>query len=104
MAKKIGIGDRLRINKPKDNIDDLVNKLHNKTPPKKTVLPKKAKPVAKVVKKEKEKEEIEVVKTSIHYPKEFYRELKVLCAQEGITLKDYIMDLIKKDLVRRKKK
>lgn len=29
---------------------------------------------------------------------EFYREIKIKVAKEGITLKDYIINLIKKDL------
>jgi len=110
--KKIGLADKLRVNKPKKNIEDLVSKLHGDEKPKLKLEPTQVhedeKPESKLVPTQapkvvtKKKVEDETVKTSIHYPKSLYRDLKVLCAQEGMTLKDYIMDLIKKDLKKRK--
>lgn len=35
---------------------------------------------------------------TIKVEEDFYRDIKIRIAQEGITLKDYILDLIKEDL------
>jgi len=101
MAKRTKLGSRLKINKPKKNIDELVKKLH----PKEEDIEEKSQNKVEKKKEESNKKkspiEGETVKTSIHYPKELYTELKVLCAREGLTLKEYIMNLIKKDIERR---
>lgn len=40
----------------------------------------------------------EVVKMTIETPKDLYREIKISIARRGMTLKDYILHLIRKDL------
>ncbi|MEM9990309.1 MAG: hypothetical protein AAF738_01030 [Bacteroidota bacterium] len=43
-------------------------------------------------------EEEKIIKTSIHYPESLYRKLKVKVAEEGITIRDYVLGLIQDDL------
>lgn len=39
-----------------------------------------------------------VVKTSIHYPADLYRRVRMKVADEGITIREYVINLIKDDL------
>ena len=79
MAKeKIGLGNRLKIGKKKPitserKIEDMVKALGG--------------------------EEEKIIKTSIHYPDSLYRKMKVKVAQEGGTIRDYVLRLIEKDLM-----
>ena len=58
---------------------------------------KNTKEVARLVNKLHEDDE--VFKTSIHYPLSLYKQIKVKCAMEGVTLREYIIGLIEKDLL-----
>jgi hypothetical protein len=59
---------------------------------------KNTKEVAKLVDQLHDDEE--VFKTSIHYPLALYKQMKVKCALEGITLREYVIGLIENDLLR----
>lgn len=40
-----------------------------------------------------------VIKTSIHYPEGLYKKLKMKVARDGGTIRDYVLELIEKDLI-----
>lgn len=41
----------------------------------------------------------EVVKTSFHFPKRWYKTLKVWCAGNDITVREYVIELIEADMI-----
>lgn len=45
-----------------------------------------------------------MIKFSINFDKEFHKKLKIYCANCGISIKDYIVSLIKKDMNKDNKK
>ena len=79
MAKEqIGLKGRLKIGKKKPITSD-----------------KKIEKMVKTLGGEQEK----IIKTSIHYPEGLYRKMKVKVAQEGTTIRDYVLQLIEADLL-----
>lgn len=82
--------------------NDLANDLslgRNRKSIKKTIdtTEEKAKEVVKkVVKNEKENEKL--IRTTMDLPKSIHRAIKMKSASDGISLKDYIVSLVKKDL------
>ncbi len=45
-------------------------------------------------------EEEKIIKTSIHYPEGLYRKMKIKVAQDGTTIRDYLLGLIEADLIK----
>jgi len=122
MAKKTLLGERLRVNKSKKDIDSLIGKLHpeeDTIPPSEEVtkveikeetsessevvqvtksLPVTKEKEVKSVKKKKTEKEEEMVSTSMKYPKSLFIKMKVHCAQNETTIRDYLIKLVAKDL------
>lgn len=111
MAKeKLGLGSALKFgnrNRKTDDpkaIDALVKKLNGEEPLEKvTDTPEKKKPAKRTQKASsvKKAKPVQFVSTSMKYPKDLYKRMKVYCAGEDITIRNYLIALVEKDLAKK---
>ncbi|WP_052600108.1 hypothetical protein [Aureispira sp. CCB-QB1] len=66
-----------------DKVEKVSEKIHTDTP---------------IEKKEVEKEKVILQKMTIEVPKTLHKQIKVKVAQDGLKIKDYIIQLVQKDL------
>jgi len=113
MAKeKLGLGSTLKLGRRNRKTDDpkaidalvkQLNKEEQKEEPKGRVEVSEE-PIKKVAKKPKATKKPPkplFVSTSMKYPKELYKRMKVYCAHQDITIRDYLIKLVEKDLAKK---
>lgn len=88
LANDLSRGRRRNIKKTIDTTEEKAKAVVQKVVP------------AQVVKKEqpKEKKAEKLIRTTMDLPKSIHRAIKMKSASDGISLKDYIVSLVKKDL------
>ncbi len=91
LAEKIPLK---KTTKDLDIVKEKVEQIHTETP--KPVVAEKAKGVKKTPKPVEEKEKL--VRMTIDTPENLHKQLKIKSIEKGISLRDYILRLIKKEL------
>lgn len=79
-----------------ETVKEKVEEIHKEEPPKRVAPVKASQPVKKQAKKEIPKEKL--VRMTIDTPEAMHKALKIKSIERGISLRDYILRLIEKEL------